>query len=320
MRLLLVVVIFILASLQARGQIHILGKDTRDQFLSGFWTVNANASNVIQGLNANAGTNKFLNSLLPDIVSAKTLSGDITGTNLFRLKAWDTTLAGFQFFDFNFTNTVPNSNGVSRVGMVETLANKTLATSTRFDGTGMVEANGSGSTVSFVARVPRNLFTATGTNQVVNTTTETSVLPTGVGTNLLAANHLVVGRTIIVEAWGFHNTKATGAGTLNVRLKYGSTVLAATGAQTLTDAIANKMWRFTAEFVCQTTGAVGTVFAHGHFQPATGAVALANWPMLSTTTGTIDTTAATAITVTAQYGTADLDNHITTTNFRLTSY
>jgi hypothetical protein len=49
----------------AQAQITLLGKRTNDAFLSAFWGQNNNASNLVQGLNANHGTNQLVEDLLP---------------------------------------------------------------------------------------------------------------------------------------------------------------------------------------------------------------------------------------------------------------
>lgn len=108
-------------AVSARGQTVLPGHSAGDKFLAAFWSQNSNASNLVQGVNQNHGTNRFLTDILPLVMSGSSLSGDWLGTNTFRLKTWDATAGAFQVFDFNLLNQIPQStNAVSRIAFPET--------------------------------------------------------------------------------------------------------------------------------------------------------------------------------------------------------
>jgi hypothetical protein len=151
--------------------------------------------------------------------------------------------------------------------------------------------------------------TSAGT-AVSNTTTETNLL----SGYTIAANDCVPGRTYRVTAKGIYGTAGT-APTLNIKLKLGTTVLATTGATTTKASTTNRQWMLSADVICITTGASGSVEAAGSFVYTTAANAAASsdvhWEMANTATVTVDTTTAQALTISAQWGTANASNTIT---------
>lgn len=155
-------------------------------------------------------------------------------------------------------------------------------------------------------------FTATASATVANTTTETSILGTGVGTKTLPANFFVAGKTLRVVVKG--HIADTGTPTLRIRCKLGSTTIVDTGAQTLLAITGTR--GFEAEFLltCRTTGASGTVFGQGDFQYNSAAVTGNVIDAPNTAATTVDTTASQAVDVTATWGTASASNTITGTN------
>ncbi|MGH7179154.1 MAG: hypothetical protein ACREJC_17380 [Tepidisphaeraceae bacterium] len=158
-------------------------------------------------------------------------------------------------------------------------------------------------------------FTATASATVANTTTETTLIGSGVGSLTFAANSLVAGRSIRIRARGYWGTDAVTAGTMRWRIKLGSTTVLDTGVITPTVGITNLLWKLDADITCRTTGASGTVFGQGYVdrQEMAGIADFKN-AMVNTATTTIDTTAAQALDVTFAWGTADADNTITSSN------
>lgn len=120
----------------------------------------------------------------------------------------------------------------------------------------------------------------------------------------IPANTLKAGMLIRVEAWGVYTTPGT-AGTGRIKVKFGSTVLCDTGAQTLTNSVTNRGWRVGALLAVRTVGATGTVECQGCFQPSTSATAIGGWDMENTATVTIDTTAAADLQLSYQAGTSN---------------
>jgi hypothetical protein len=158
-------------------------------------------------------------------------------------------------------------------------------------------------------------FTATATATVASTT-EATLIGSGVGSLTFAANSLTAGKTIRIRARGFWSTDAVTAGTMRWRVKLGATTVLDTGAITPTIAISNSLWQLDAEITCRTTGASGTVFGQGYAdrQEAAG-VAFLTSAMVNTSTTTIDTTASQILDVTFVWGVVnDPDNTISSTN------
>jgi hypothetical protein len=151
-----------------------------------------------------------------------------------------------------------------------------------------------------------SLFTQTATGTIANSTTETTISSTGVGTLTLPANFFVAGKTVRIKGHGFHSS--TGSPTLNLKVKFGSTVIDATGTHTMHN-VTNGYFGFESMITCRTTGASGTVFAQGVFTDVNDLVSMGN-----TATITVNTTTTQAITITAQWGTANAGNTISLTN------
>lgn len=149
-------------------------------------------------------------------------------------------------------------------------------------------------------------FVQTATGTAANTVAETTISSTGQGTLTLPAAFLTVSKTIRIRGKGFHSS--TASPTLNLKVKFGSTVLCSTGAHTHHNAT-NGYFDFECEITCRSIGASGTVFAQGIFTDATDHVSMGN-----TATTTIDTTTTQAITVTAQWSAASASNTISLTN------
>lgn len=157
---------------------------------------------------------------------------------------------------------------------------------------------------------PRTVFIQTQSVNVVNTVTETAITGTGVGSLTIPANFFKAGRTLKVHGIGFYGAAASP--TIQVKLKFGSTVVLDTGVVTSPDAGQNVFW-IDGIITCWTTGAGGTVQAQGAFTQEnnsnTGAPFI--WGMLNNSTVSIDTTASQTISITIQWGTAAGANTLT---------
>lgn len=160
------------------------------------------------------------------------------------------------------------------------------------------------------ARVSPTLFAATASKTVANTTSETSLFGTGVGSLTLPANFLKAGNSLWVNLRG--HVSETGTPTLQFKLKYGSTVLLDLTALTLPGLLSSSYLEINFIVTCRSTGATGTVFTQGKFIAGTAILDVA-----STAAVTIDTTAATALDATAAWGTADPADTLTITNSTL---
>lgn len=149
------------------------------------------------------------------------------------------------------------------------------------------------------------IFAQTADVTVANTVTETTLIGTGQGSATLAANALVVGRTIRVTMRG--HLSDTGTPTLNLIVKLGATEVVSTGAVTLNSSVTTIAFTLVADIVCRTVGGSGTVVANGVLIYDDGTT----HDLVKVAATTIDTTSALAVNITATWGTASASNTIT---------
>lgn len=156
------------------------------------------------------------------------------------------------------------------------------------------------------------IFSGTADKTVTNTTTETTLLPTGVGTATIPANLLKAGKTVRLTLRGEWFSDAAAPGTLTFRVRKGGTAITSTGAITPPLGLLGEAWEMVVDIICRSTGAAGTIQTCGSFrgqQDFTTRVPVM-WDIGGGSTTTIDTTTSNAIDVSAQWGTADVDNSI----------
>lgn len=158
------------------------------------------------------------------------------------------------------------------------------------------------------------LFRATADKTVTNTTSETSAIPTGVGTKTLQADWWVVGRTIRIRGHGTYSTPAVTGGTVTIKIKLGSTVIATVATSALLVGATGAAFKFEAIITCRSVGASGTVIVGGaaDYQVAGGARVFDNLDNGGATT-TVDTTAEVDIDVTVTWDTASSSKIVKTT-------
>lgn len=167
-----------------------------------------------------------------------------------------------------------------------------------------------------VAPVFGVVFSGTADKTVANTTTETSLMPTGVGSATLAANSFSVGKVLKVRLAGRYGTKDAPAGNIDVKVKLGATVVNSVASHALDPSETDQYWRLELCLTCRTTGASGTVIgqtAWEHAALSSGNTAMEVASMVATGVVTVDTTASKLVDVTAQFSTANASNTITTT-------
>jgi hypothetical protein len=157
------------------------------------------------------------------------------------------------------------------------------------------------------------LFAQTSTASCTNTVTETTISSSGLGSLTLPANFFMVGRSLKFEAFGYHSS--TGNPTITIKIKYGSTVIA-----TMTGSSGNgtnNTFSLIGVTTCRTIGSSGLVFTQSALQELhSNGLRVGN---NATATVTINTTTSNAISITAQWGTANSGNNIHLTNFILTA-
>lgn len=171
---------------------------------------------------------------------------------------------------------------------------------------GIRDTIGSGAQAPFV--VAR--FTSTATASVSNTTTETSIVGSGVGSATIPASRMRAGSTYRIRVLGYYST-ASSPGTLRLRVKLGSTTVLDTTAKTAHGSASSAQFEVEGTITCRTTGASGTVMGQGRaLFPQTNNFTDGCWTMTNTATTTINTTSSQTIDVTAEWGTADAGNSI----------
>jgi hypothetical protein len=145
------------------------------------------------------------------------------------------------------------------------------------------------------------LGTATASVSSTTTAETKSLIGAALGTFTLPANQSIIGRTLRMKLKGVLTTGAT-AGTITFQVKFGSTVIASTGAVAPTISQANRYWEAELDIVVRSTGATGTVFCQGMLFMMNAATPTAgvSWPIRGNSADppavvTVDTTAASLI-------------------------
>lgn len=187
---------------------------------------------------------------------------------------------------------------------------------------GVVRTSGNNATFSVDTNPYRTLlFAQTATSTVANTTTETSLFSTGVGSATIAAALLIPGKTISVIGGGIFSTTIT-PGNLTIKVKMGGVTIATGTITNLVGSQTNDPFEIGCQIVCYTNGATGTVMVNGNmnYQSGTlqrGFVALNN----TGATTTINTTTSNLIDISATWATANASNSIsmTTCNVEITN-
>jgi hypothetical protein len=155
------------------------------------------------------------------------------------------------------------------------------------------------------------LFSQTGNNiTITNTTAESTLIDTGVGTLNVPANGFKLGDTFQGQFMGL--LSSLNNATLNFRVKSGSVVLATSNAQTL-PAITSGIWLLTLDFTVRTIGGPGvaSIVSFGTFYD----IKQSNnqqqgFSFYSINSTTFDTTIVNTLNVTAQWGEANTSNSI----------
>lgn len=142
---------------------------------------------------------------------------------------------------------------------------------------------------------------------VTNTTTETDILGTGVGTLTVPANTFQVGDSFHAKVGG--TISAQNGDNITIRVKNGATVLATTGAISL-QAVTALAWEIEIDFTVRTIGATGQVFTNGNFAYNRNTGSLEGF--VFSDVQTIDTTVPSTLMVTTEWGQAKTQDIIFT--------
>lgn len=153
---------------------------------------------------------------------------------------------------------------------------------------------------------------------VTNTTVESSILGTGVGTLTVPANAFQVGDSFRAKLTG--HISAANNNTIDIKIKTGSIVLADTGVISLPN-ITNLNWTIEVDFTIRSIGPAGVaaIVSSGVFtymKNASNAFEGDTFSVVNSTT--FDTTVSNTLNITATWGTASASNSIYTDLFTLT--
>jgi len=142
---------------------------------------------------------------------------------------------------------------------------------------------------------------------VTNTTTESDILGTGVGSLSIPANSFQIGDAYHAKIGG--TISAQNADEITIRVKNGATVLATTGLIPL-QAVSALAWEIELDFTIRTIGATGQIFTNGNFAYNRNTGSLEGF--VFSDAQTIDTTAASTLMVTAEWNQAKTQDIIFT--------
>lgn len=172
--------------------------------------------------------------------------------------------------------------------------------------------------IQIFSTTPNGLInTSSAGSPLASSTTLTDVSPTPIYT--LPAGTLVAGSVMRFTAFGVLSTTATP--TILLGIYYGGvagTALVTTGAITTGSGVTNVPWRIQCETFVRTAGTSATMMTQGYFDLGTSVSAVSHLPMPNTalaTVGSLDTTAAKALTVGAQWSANSASNTLTCHGF-----
>lgn len=158
--------------------------------------------------------------------------------------------------------------------------------------------------------VPALLFSQTSVETVDGTEGEAALSGSGDGSLTLGANTWAVGEVVRVRASGIYSTNATTAGTLTIRMNFGATVLQVLSG-TMPDSQTTKTWNVDASLTRHSIGPTGAVYGTGLFEySVTGSGSMQAFDDNSVNEALASDTSQ-VISLTAEWGTADVDNTIT---------
>lgn len=158
---------------------------------------------------------------------------------------------------------------------------------------------------------------------LANTTTETNIIPTS-AIFTLPANYMYIGQTLRLTLAGRYST--TGTPTLRILLRYGAVqtgvILFDTTALTTQSGVTNTTWQVNAQLTVRAigNGTTGNLMAVGTQLGMTSATAPTLIPASAPAVSSgFDSTTATALNVSAIWGTASASNTITVHQYMLES-
>lgn len=147
---------------------------------------------------------------------------------------------------------------------------------------------------------------------VTNTTTETSIIGSGVGSLTVAANTFQVGDSYHGKIGGIISNQNNDD--ITIRIKKDGDVLATTGLITL-ETTSTQGWECELDFTIASLGATGSIVTNGNFSYNRNTGSLEGFVFQDVQT--IDTTVANTLNITVEWGQAKTQDEIYSSNFVL---
>ena len=147
---------------------------------------------------------------------------------------------------------------------------------------------------------------------ITNTVTETSIVGTGVGSLTVPADFFTVGDSYHGKIGGV--ISAQNGDDVTLRIKTGTTVLASTGAISLSP-VTGLGWELELDFTIAAIGATGTICTNGNFAYNRDTGSLEGFVFQDVQA--IDTTASNTLDITVEWGQAKAQDQIYSANFVL---
>jgi len=158
----------------------------------------------------------------------------------------------------------------------------------------------------------------TNSTIVTNTTTETTIIGSGVGSLIVPANGFAVGDSFRAVLGGVMN--ANNNQTIRIKLKTGSVILLDSGVQDLGSAVIDDVWSLNVDFTVRQIGAAGVasiVSLGGFHYTKTNNNSVQGFGFNVVNSTTFNTTISNTLDVTVQWGNASTGNNIYSDTFVL---
>jgi hypothetical protein len=170
----------------------------------------------------------------------------------------------------------------------------------------------SGVSPSLPISVNYGLYAQTANSTIVtNTTAETTIIGTGVGTLSVPANGFTVGDTFRAILGGVMN--ADNNQTIRIKVKSGSVILLDSGVQNLGSAVTDDVWSLNVDFTIRQLGAAGvaSIISLGSFHyTKTNNASVQGFGFNVANNTTFNTTISNTLDITVQWGAASTGNNI----------
>jgi hypothetical protein len=273
------------------------------------WTVNLNGAaggDGSSGTSGSAGTSGAGTSGTSGVAGTSGSSGTSGASGTNGSSGSSGTSASSGTTGANGTSGINGTSGVS--GTAGTSASSGTAGITGTAGT----SGSSGTSPVLPLPVVYGLYAQTANSAIVtNTTAETTIIGSGVGTLTVPANGFSVGDSFRAVFGGVIN--ATNNQTIRIRVRTGSVLLLDSGLQNLGSSVINDVWSLNIDFTIRQTGAAGvaSIVSLGSFHyTKTNNASVQGFGFNVVNNTTFNTTINNTLDVTVEWGSASTGNNI----------